>query len=55
MDVKSPYLHPEYETLSRKELNKLQTERLQETINRCAKVPFYAQKFKEMGIKAEDI
>ena len=55
MDVKSPYLHPEYETLSREEISKLQTERLQETINRCAKVPFYAQKFKEMGIKAEDI
>ena len=43
MDIKSPYLHPEYEALSREEINKLQTERLQETIKRCAVVPFYAQ------------
>ena len=55
MDVKSQYFHPEYETLSREEINRLQTQRLQETVNRCANVPFYATKFKEMGIKAEDI
>ena len=34
----NPYLHPEYETLSREEIDKLQTKRLQETIKRCAKV-----------------
>lgn len=55
MDINSPYFHPEYETLSREEIGKLQTNRLQETIKRCSQVPFYAQKFKEMGIKPEDI
>ena len=55
MNIDSPYLHPEYETLSREEISKLQTERLQETVRRCAKVPFYERKFREMGIKAEDI
>ena len=55
MDVNSPYLHPEYETLSREEISKLQTERLRETIRQCSKVPFYAEKFKEMNISEEDI
>ena len=55
MDVKSPYLHPEYETLSREEISKLQTERLRETMQRCMKVPFYAEKFKEAGVTPDDI
>ena len=55
MDVKSPYLHPEYETLSREEISKLQTERLRETFEHCKNVPFYAQKFKEMNLSVEDI
>ena len=55
MDVKSPYLHPEFETLSREEISKLQTERLRETMQQCMKVPFYAQKFKEAGVTPDDI
>jgi phenylacetate-CoA ligase len=55
MDVKSPYLHPEYETLSREEISKLQTERLRETFEHCKNVPFYAKKFKEMNLSVEDI
>ncbi len=55
MDNKSPYLHPQYETLSREEISKLQAERLQATIRHCMNVPFYQQKFKEMGITPDDI
>ena len=55
MDVKSPYLHPEFETLSREEISKLQTERLRETMQQCMKVPFYAKKFAEMGVTPDDI
>ena len=55
MDNKSPYLHPQYETLSREEISKLQAERLQATVRHCMNVPFYQQKFKEMGITPDDI
>ena len=55
MDDQSPYTHPEDEKLSREERSELESERLQETIRRCAGVPFYAQQVKEMGIKAEAI
>ncbi|MBR1548782.1 MAG: phenylacetate--CoA ligase, partial [Prevotella sp.] len=56
MDNNSPYLHPQYETLSREEISKLQAERLQQTVKRCYEnVPFYQQKFKEMGITPDDI
>ena len=44
------------ETLSREEIEALQLERLQETVNRVyAKVPAYAKKMDEMGVKPEDI
>ena len=44
------------ETLSRDELEKLQTKRLKETVARVyGNVPFYRQKFKELGIMPEDI
>ena len=44
------------ETLSRVELSKLQTARLKETVARVyANVPFYQEKFKELGITPEDI
>lgn len=55
MNIDSPYLHPQYEALSREEITKLQNERLQETVRQCMKVPFYQQKFKELGITTEDI
>ena len=44
------------ETLPRKEIEKLQLERLIETVNRVyKKVPAYAKKMDEAGIKPEDI
>ena len=44
------------ETLSREEMEKLQLERLKETVNRVyAKVPAYAKKMDEAGVKPEDI
>ena len=44
------------ETLSRKEIEEIQLARLQETVNRVyAKVPAYAKKMDEAGVKPEDI
>ena len=44
------------ETLPREELEKLQLERLQETVSRVyQKVPAYAKKMDEAGVKPEDI
>ena len=55
MDYKSEYLHPQYETLSREEISRLQLERLQQTLRQCVKSPFYRKRFEEMGLKPEDI
>ena len=55
MDDKSPYLHPEYETLSREEIKQLQLERLQATVKHCMNSPFYKKRFEECGLKPEDI
>lgn len=55
MDDKSPYLHPQYETLSREEIEKLQLERLQATVKHCMNSPFYKKRFEEIGLKPEDI
>lgn len=55
MDDKSPYLHPQYETLSHEELKKLQLERLQTTVKHCMNSPFYKKRFEEIGLKPEDI
>ena len=49
------YLHPEMETLSRPEIEKLQLERLQKTIRQCMRSPFYKRRFKEAGLRPEDI
>ena len=44
------------ETLPREELERIQLERLQETVHRVyQKVPAYAKKMDEMGVKPEDI
>ena len=44
------------ETLPRHELSKIQTQRLQESVARVyANVPFYQNKFKELGITPLDI
>ena len=55
MDNQSPYLHPQYETMSREELNKLQLERLQQTVHHCMNNAIYQKKFKEAGITPDDI
>ncbi len=55
MDYKSEYLHPQFEALSREELEKLQLERLQATVRHCMNSPFYKQRFEECGLKPEDI
>ena len=49
------YLHPELETLSRSRLEKLQIERLQQTLARCMRIPFYKQRFAACGLRPEDI
>ena len=49
------YLHPELETLSRSRLEKLQMERLQQTLARCMRIPFYKQRFAACELRPEDI
>ena len=49
------YLHPELETLSRSRLEKLQMERLQQTLARCMRIPFYKQRFAACGLRPEGI
>ena len=55
MDDKSPYLHPQYDTLSPDALKALQLERLQATVKHCMNSPFYKKRFEEHGLKPEDI
>lgn len=45
------YLHPEVETLSRPDIEKLQLKRLKATIDRCMHSPFYKERFQQCGIK----
>ena len=49
------YLHKEFETLTREGIERLQTERLQNTVRHCMNSPFYKQRFEEIGLKPEDI
>lgn len=49
------YLHPEFETLTRSELEVLQTERLRATIKQCMNSPFYRKHFEESHIRPEEI
>ncbi|MCL2102474.1 MAG: phenylacetate--CoA ligase [Syntrophorhabdaceae bacterium] len=50
------YWEPDKECMDGEELEQLQLERLQATLNRVyAQVPFYRKKFDEMGILPEDI
>ncbi len=50
------YWEPENETMSREELEQLQLERLEATLNRVyLNVPFYHKKFKELNIAPDDI
>lgn len=47
--------NPEFEMLSRKEIEQLQLERLQKTVNHCMNSTFYSKRFKENNLKPEDI
>ncbi len=49
------YLHPEYETLTRGEIEKLQLERLQQTVRHCMNSPFYKQRFADHNLTPNDI
>ena len=51
-----PIWNPEYETMERSELEKLQAKRLHDIVAWVyARVPFYQKKFKEAGITPDDI
>ena len=49
------YLHPEIETMTRPEIEKLQLARLQKTVQHCMNSPFYRKRFEENNLKPEDI
>ncbi|MDP4121355.1 MAG: phenylacetate--CoA ligase, partial [Bacillota bacterium] len=50
------FFSPDIETASREALKEIQSNNLKETVKRAYEnVPFYKQKFDEMGIKPEDI
>ena len=50
------YWEPDKECMDREELEQLQLERLQSTLNRVyAHVPFYRKKFDALGISPEEI
>ncbi len=51
----SEYLHPQYETMSREEIEKLQLQRLKATVAHCMNSEFYRRRFEEAGLKPEDI
>lgn len=55
MDITSRYFNPEFETLTRPEIEKLQLERLQATVRHCMNSPFYRKRFEENGLKPQDI
>ncbi|MCF0198560.1 MAG: phenylacetate--CoA ligase [Bacteroidaceae bacterium] len=49
------YFNPEFETLSRAELEALQLKRLKETVQHCMNSPFYKKRFEEAGLTVDDI
>ena len=51
----SNYFNPEFETMSREQIEALQLERLQKTVRHCMNNEFYQKKFKESGITPDDI
>ena len=54
-DWSSEYLDPELETLSHEEIEKLQVERLKETVSRCMKNPVYKKRLEEAGVAPDNI
>lgn len=55
MDITSRYFNPEMETLDREGIRALQTERLHSTLRHCMNSEFYRNRFRENGIRVEDI
>ena len=51
----SPFLHLEFETLSRSGIEALQSERLRATVRHCMDSPFYKKRFAECGLTPDDI
>ena len=52
----SEFFHPQYEALSRSELDALQEERLRSVVARCySDSPFYRSRFDSVGLKPSDI
>ncbi len=49
------YLHPEFEKLTRSEIEALQTERLKKTVRQCMNTEFYRRRFAESHIAPDDI
>lgn len=49
------YLHPEFEKLTRSEIEALQTERLKKTVRQCMNSEFYRRRFAESHIDPYDI
>ena len=49
------YLHPEFEKLSRSEIEALQLERLKKTVRQCLRTEFYRERFAERRMTADDI
>lgn len=49
------YLHPEFEKLTRSEIEALQTERLKKTVRQCMNSEFYRRRFAESHIDPDEI
>jgi len=49
------YFNEALETMNRAEIEKLQLQRLQATVEHCMQSPFYKKRFEEIGLKPSDI
>lgn len=51
----NPFFDEKVETMTRAQIEALQLERLQATVQHCMNSPFYRKRFEEAGLKPEDI
>jgi phenylacetate-CoA ligase len=51
----NPFFDEKMETMTRAQIEALQLERLQTTVQHCMNSPFYRKRFEEAGLKPEDI
>ena len=51
----NPFFDEKMETMTRAQIEALQLERLQATVQHCMNSPFYKKRFEEAGLKPEDI